>query len=87
LIRVFGEAAANPINIHCEDWASNPWICTEAEKNGGGQHPAVLPGIVRNAYCDDRLHFAVSETSEISPGLIEGALHAGETTARRIIGA
>lgn len=85
LIRVFGDIAANPTEIHIEDWACNKWICTEAEKASGGQHPSVLPEFVRKPYFDDRLRFAVSETSVISPGLIEGALHAGASVAQRIV--
>ena len=85
LIRVFGESTPAPAHIHIEDWANNPWICTRDEKVSAGQHPAVLPEIIRRACLDGRLHFAVSETSNISPGLIEGALHAGESAALRII--
>jgi len=85
LVRVFGESAPEPQHIHIEDWANNAWICSRDEQTGGGQHPSVLAKITREAFMQDRLHFAVSETSTISPGLIEGALHAGESTAQRII--
>ncbi len=85
LIRVFGESASEPEHIYIEDWADNPWICSHGEKNGRGQHPSVLAQITRDTFLQGRLHFAVSETSAVSPGLIEGALHAGESTARRII--
>ena len=85
LLRVFGDTAAEPVQVHIEDWANNAWICSREEKTGGGQHPSVLAEITREAFMQDRLHFAVSETSTISPGLIEGALHAGESTALRIV--
>ena len=85
LMRVFGDTAAEPMQVHIEDWANNAWICSRDEQTGGGQHPSVLAKITRETYMQDRLHFAVSETSTISPGLIEGALHAGESTAQRIV--
>ena len=85
LMRVFGDTAAEPMQVHIEDWANNAWICSRDEQTGGGQQPSVLAKITRETFMQDRLHFAVSETSTISPGLIEGALHAGESTAQRIV--
>ena len=49
------------------------------------QHPDIAPTSLREPHWDGALQFAVSETAEISPGLIEGALVAGERAARRAL--
>ena len=49
-------------------------------------HPDVGPDNLREKYLDGRGQFAVSEVSERSPGLIEGALAIGESTAFDFLG-
>jgi monoamine oxidase len=50
------------------------------------QHPDLAPAALRQPHLDGRLRFAVSEVSEISPGLIEGALASGEQAASELLG-
>lgn len=45
------------------------------------QHPDVGPTSLRENHLNGRIRFAVSEVSDRSPGLIEGALVAGESAA------
>ena len=76
-----GKAAANPLQLMIQDWATNPRIVNELDLTQPGSHPNVSPDNLREQYLDGRVQFAVSEVSERSPGLIEGALAIGESTA------
>ncbi|WP_411572506.1 flavin monoamine oxidase family protein [Tropicimonas sp. TH_r6] len=85
LVRCFGLDAAQPRDLILQDWAREPLICSEIDRATPPEHPVVGPDVLRDCHLDNRLWFAGSETSNISPGLIEGALVAGETTARRVL--
>lgn len=87
LVRCFGQEAANPRAIQIKDWASEPGIATHWDIEYPGGHPSVLMPLVRESYLSGRLHFAVAETSMLSPGLLEGAFVAGERAARNVVGA
>jgi len=76
-----GKAAANPLQLMIQDWATNPRIVNELDLTQPGSHPNVSPDNLREQYLDGRVQFAVSEVSERSPGLIEGALAIGESAA------
>lgn len=83
LSRCLGPEAAQPRRIEIRDWASDPLICTTADHDGA--HPGLPPAILRRPHLGGRLHLAVSETSARSPGLIEGALDSGQTTAAALL--
>ena len=83
LARCLGPEAGHPRDITIRDWARDPLICTQADHNGA--HPDLPPPILRQPHIDGHLHLAVSETSTRSPGLIEGALDAGQTAAAAIL--
>ncbi len=85
LTRCLGPQAASPIRLHVEDWAMNPFICARTDLGAPPQHPALTPAILRTAHWSDTLRFAVAETARKSPGLIEGALNAGETAAAELL--
>ena len=76
-----GKDAANPLELVIQDWATNPHIVTDLDLSQPANHPDVGPNYLRAKYLDGRVQFAVSEVSERSPGLIEGALAIGESTA------
>lgn len=78
LARCLGPAAAQPTELVVRDWARDEWICSEADRTGPQAHPSVGPARLREAHLDGRLWFCAAETAEQSPGLIEGALLAGE---------
>jgi len=86
LVRCFGEQAALPTQIHVEDWAANPFICTPRDLAEPMSHPDVGPDILRQPHAGGRIVFGVAETSDVSPGLIEGALAAGMRAAKQILG-
>ncbi|MFY0692933.1 MAG: FAD-dependent oxidoreductase [Paracoccaceae bacterium] len=87
LVRSFGPAAETPLQITIEDWAENDLICSPQDLETVPQHPEPGPDLMRQPHVQGRLWFAVSETSALSPGLIEGALNAGQTTAEKILAA
>jgi len=85
LKRCFGEASPAPIEIIVKDWAYEPFVATDRDRRGSGQHPSVAQSGIRKAHCNDSLWFAASETAAISPGLIEGALARADEISARII--
>lgn len=86
LSECFGEAAAHPLELVVQDWAMNPRIATDLDFSQPATHPDVGPPILRYPHLDGRLRFAVSEVSDLSPGLIEGALAIGERAALELLG-
>jgi len=87
LKRCFGEQAPEPLSILIKDWAFEPFTSAAADRNGDSSHPQVLSNLVREPHCGHSIWFAVSETSERSPGLIEGALARADEVAGDIISA
>jgi monoamine oxidase len=86
LSECFGKAALHPITLVVEDWAANPRIVTDLDVSHPAAHPDVGSAVLRQPYLDGRVRFAVSEVSELSPGLIEGALAIGESVAAEVFG-
>lgn len=84
LVACFGPQAANPLWLRIEDWARNQNICSQQDLQSDPAHPEVMDDLVRKPLLDGRLHLAGAETSAISPGLIEGALHAGSQAAQAV---
>ena len=82
LTECFGPSAARPTDLVVQDWATNPNIVTNLDLSQPADHPDVGPAILRQPHLGGRLRLAVSEVSTVSPGLIEGALAAGEEAAR-----
>ncbi|WP_211301039.1 flavin monoamine oxidase family protein [Aliiruegeria haliotis] len=85
LVRCFGSEAAQPQDLIIQDWATEPLICSRLDLEEPPEHPEVGPEVLRQGHLGNRLWFAASETAEISPGLIEGALVSGEATANRLL--
>ncbi|NNU80387.1 NAD(P)-binding protein [Halovulum dunhuangense] len=86
LLRCFGPEAT-PERIVVQDWARDPLICAARDLRGPQAHPETGPEILRAGHLGGRLWLAVSEVSELSPGLIEGALAAGSAAAERAMAA
>ncbi len=85
LVRCLGPGAGSPTAVHVEDWATNPRTCVASDISDTPQHPALAPMSVRQLHWNGALQFAVSESADVSPGLIEGALAVGERAARRAV--
>ena len=63
----------------------NHRIVTELDTSQQATHPDIGPASLRQPHLDGRIRFAVSEASERSPGLIEGALANGERAALELL--
>lgn len=84
LVHCFGSRARGIRQIHVQDWADNPFICTPLDLHGPQNHPELVSDAFRHLHADSRLAFAVAEVSARSPGLIEGAFDAAEQAAKNI---
>lgn len=85
LCESFGEAALPPIELVIQDWATDCHIVTDLDFSHPATHPDVGPAVLRQAHLDGRVRFAVSEVSDVSPGLIEGGFAVGENAGLDII--
>lgn len=85
LVRCFGEDAEDAKRLYIEDWATNPFICTDEDREEAPRAPEVAPDILREPLGDGRIVFAVAELGEQSPGLIEGAFDAAQHAAAQLI--
>ena len=85
LSECFGKATSRPTKLVVEDWAANPRIVTDLDFSHPAAHPDVGPAVLRQPHLNGRVRFAVSEVSELSPGLIEGALAIGERVAADVL--
>lgn len=80
-----GDEAAHPLELVIQDWATKPEIVTKQDLSQPSDHPDMGPAVLRQPYLDGRVLFAVSEVSNTSPGLLEGALAIGEQVALHLI--
>lgn len=85
LSQCFGKAAGQPLELVVQDWAMNRLVVTDLDLSQPAEHPDVVSPVLRQPHLDGRVRFAVSEASELSPGLIEGALAAGERAALELL--
>ena len=85
LVRYFGPEAEAPDDLIVMDWATEPLVCAQADRDGPPQHPQIGPEVLRQPHMNGRLWFAGAETAADHPGLIAGALLAGRDTARRVM--
>lgn len=85
LQRVFGDRAAEPLEMELKDWSDEPYTATVPDTQSLRQHPAYGAPALSQSWANGRLQIASAETSSISGGLIEGAILAGETAARTLL--
>ncbi|SHG84784.1 flavin monoamine oxidase family protein [Cognatishimia maritima] len=85
LQRLFGEAAADPIDVILQDWAQELFTTTAADHAPLRAHPVYgAPNSLRHLW-DGRLHFAGTELAPVSGGLLEGALESADQVAKDLI--
>jgi monoamine oxidase len=85
LVRCFGDDAAKPTAIEIKDWATDNNICAQRDLDLPPQHPEVLPIRLRQGFHRNKLALAVAETAAQHPGLIDGAIEAGQRAASQIL--
>ncbi|WP_136440441.1 flavin monoamine oxidase family protein [Pacificoceanicola onchidii] len=84
LVRLFGEAAAEPRALFVKDWAADPFTATSADAAPQYSHPAYgLPKAMQDLW-DGNLIFAGTEVGQDFGGYIEGALEAAEAALLRL---
>jgi len=89
LIRLFGSAAEEPLEVLYKDWACDPLTATAADHEVV-PHPLTvrLPSLADSPW-QRRIHWSGAETaatSERNNGYLEGALEASERTLERLSG-
>lgn len=80
LVTLFGPDAAAPSATLYKDWAIDTLTATDVDTVAGG-HPATNAGSWVGDEWSGRIVMAGSETSEIEPGYLSGAVHAGMRAA------
>ena len=85
LVRLFGEAAAQPKDVVLQDWAIEPLTATEADWSGPGQHPAYGLPPALDGLLGGRLFLGSSEVGSQFGGYLEGALEAAAAVADQVI--
>ncbi len=85
LTKRFGSKATRITEYVEQDWTTEPWI-------GGGMLSRFGPGVLTSfgpalRAPVGRIHWAGSETAEITHGGIDGAIRSGERAAREIVAA
>ncbi len=84
LARLFGEAAADPIDLIVQDWARDGDTATPLDQVGPGHHPAYgLPAALSRLW-DGRLIMGSTEVAPGFGGYLEGALEVAENADHAI---
>jgi monoamine oxidase len=84
LVRLFGHAAANPMQLVLQDWAAESLTATQSDVQVSALHPAYgLPSELANLW-SGRLIFGSTEVARQFGGLLEGALEASEAALELI---
>jgi monoamine oxidase len=85
LEKMFGPAAANPLDVIVKDWADDIDTATRAD-NASGNHPqyGISPAVA--ALAEQGLLFASTEMAQQFGGFIEGALEAAQATLQQLQG-
>jgi monoamine oxidase len=82
-VKHLGAEAADPIDYVDNDWLDEPWIGGGYTSVPGPDVYSISGSALRNPH--GRLHFAGTETSEVWPGYIEGAVRSGERVAAEVL--
>lgn len=83
LVRLFGKAAANPIDVTLQDWAQEKFTATEIDQSMNGWHATSSISHYTESTYDDKLIWSGTETADHRRGmngLLEGALEASIRT-------
>ncbi|WP_017221601.1 flavin monoamine oxidase family protein [Moritella dasanensis] len=87
LVRMYGEQAAQPIDVKLVDWSQKILTATDADKNAPSAHPHYGLRDIHSALIpvnQQGWYFAGTESAEENGGYIEGALEAAEMVMSRV---
>ena len=74
LTELFGPEAANPVDAFLVDWSQEPLTATEQDQIGANNHPMYGLPSSNNAFWDNKLIIAGTESTSNAGGYLEGAL-------------
>jgi len=77
LQRLFGDAAAQPLEMLIEDWSESAYTASELDLSTPAQHPHYSESAPR-VLADGRLYLAGTETAIEHGGYLEGALESAD---------
>ncbi len=86
LVRLFGEAAAQPVAIHLKDWSLDPHTCTSLDIASAGGHVQRVSLPV--SHQSSGVVWAGSETASVgghANGYLEGAVESGVRAAHQVM--
>jgi monoamine oxidase len=84
--QVFGQGFEQG-ELHYQDWATEPFTCASQDRKLPVQedHPHSSHPLLREGNWRGKLFFAGSETADIAPGYLEGALKAALRVERQLL--
>ncbi|MEP2978902.1 MAG: FAD-dependent oxidoreductase [Lentilitoribacter sp.] len=83
LVSLYGERAADPIQVLYKDWSEDEHTATPMDANGPQSHPQYSPIVINEGDWQSHLFLSSTETARQFGGFLEGALEAVEETMRR----
>ncbi|MEJ2037998.1 MAG: FAD-dependent oxidoreductase [Desulfosarcinaceae bacterium] len=75
---LFGQEAAQPVQVYYQDWAREEFTATEYDRRAAHNHPEFHPPSGKTSIWDNTLLFAGTETADHLGGYLEGALSSAE---------
>lgn len=84
LVRLFGDEAAHPLDIHIRDWQQQPLTAAAADAIPPSAHPHYGHRWLQLDHWNDKLYFGGSETAGDFGGYLEGALEAAQRVAGQL---
>lgn len=84
LSRLFGEQAAQPLQMYLQDWSTEPLTASQSDRHPLAMHPLYRPSPVPAPW-QQRLWLAGTEQSAEFGGYAEGALDAAERAVDQVL--
>jgi monoamine oxidase len=78
MTKLFGAAAANPLQVIVQDWSVEMFTATTQDHAPPSSHPVYGHRSLCLDHWQDKLYFCGTETAEVAGGYLEGALEAGD---------
>ena len=84
LVQLFGSQAEAPESVYYQDWSQEDFTASQNDRVQQTRHPQFGLTLKPGEQWQGKLHFISAETSYTNGGLVEGALEAAHTLARRL---
>jgi len=84
LVQLFGSQAGAPESVYYQDWSQEDFTASQNDRVQQTRHPQFGLTLKPGEQWQGKLHFISAETSYTNGGLVEGALEAAHTLARRL---